>query len=172
MALLVQVLGVLAAGAVIVVLLREAAQRPIAAPLAAGLAALAAVWGMSAFGSDAWSFARGLVDVRGDNASLPPEAIRGAGGTKFPAREDILKIVDDRIPKQDSVFLVCRDPACGGGLNVWITFRLAPRIFTEAPRAADWLLLYNASLADARLRRSDLVDPVVIADRYEIARLR
>jgi hypothetical protein len=172
LALLLQVLSVLAAGAVIVVLLREAAERRVGAPLATALAALAAVWGMFAFGSDAWSFARGLVDARGDNASLPPEAIRGAGGAIFPAREDILKIVDDRIPKQDSVFLACRDPACGSGLNVWITFRLAPRIFTEAPGDADWVLLYNATLSDARLRRSDLVDPVVIADRYEIARLR
>jgi hypothetical protein len=171
LALLVQVLGVLAAGAVLFVLLREAAERAVPS-LAAALAALAAVWGMLAFDSDAWSFARGLVDGRGANASLPREAIRGAGGALFPAREDILRVVDDRIPKQDSVFLVCRDPTCGSGVNVWITFRLAPRIFMDSARDADWVLLYNATLADARLRRTDLVDPIVIADRFEIARLR
>jgi hypothetical protein len=163
---------VLGAGAVIVVLLREAAQRPVAPPLAASLAALAAAWGMFTFGSDAWSFARGLVDSRSGLASLPPEVIRGAGGVPLGAREDILKVVDDRIPKQDSIFLVCRDPACSGGLNVWITYRLAPRIFTDSRRDADWVLLYNAVPSDAGLRRSELVDPVVIADRFQIARFR
>ena len=171
MALLIQVLAVLAAGAMLVVLLREASTRGVPS-LAAALAALAAVWGMLVFGSDAWTFGRGLITARGSNDSLPRAAIRGAGGGIFPAREDILQVVDDRIPKQDSVFLVCRDPTCGGGVNYWITFRLAPRIFTDSPRGADWVFLYGATLADAGLRRSDLVDPLVIERRFEIARLR
>jgi hypothetical protein len=170
LSLLIQVLAALAAGAVLLVLLREAAQRGLP-PYAAMLGALAAVWGILVFGSDAWTYARSLLNARDDNARLPPEVIRGAGGGIFQANENVLKAADDRIPKQDSVFLVCRDPSCGGGLNVWITYRLAPRIFTDSRRGADWVLLYNARPADGGLRRSELMDPLVLDDRFIIARL-
>jgi hypothetical protein len=168
---LVAVLGALAAGAVVRTLLRDDA-RGLGASWPAALATAAAVLGLVAFGSSAWTQGRAYLNERKVNVDVTPAAARAAGGGPFPAREDILKVVDEQIPKDDTVFLECRDPACGGGLNLWITYRLAPRIFTGTPREADWVLLYNATPAQAGLRSSDLVDPVEIADRYVIARVR
>jgi hypothetical protein len=171
LAFLIQVLAVLSAGAAILVLLREANRR-VAISAAAVFATLAAIWSILAFGNQAWNLGRTWMGQRADNVKLPEAAIKGAGGIAFPAREEILRIVDDKIPKQDTVFLVCKDPACAGALNVWITYRLTPRIFTETAKGADWVLLYNAAPADGGLRRGDLIDPVTIEPRYVFARLR
>jgi hypothetical protein len=168
---LVAVLGALAAGAVVRTLLRDSAHG-LGATWTASLATAAAVLGLATFGPNVWTQARGYLNEREANAKITPAAARAAGGGAFPAREEILQVVDDRIPKQDKVFLECRDPACGGGLNLWITFRLAPRIFTDSPQEADWVLLYNATARQAGLQESDLIDPVEIADRYVIARTR
>jgi hypothetical protein len=165
-ALVFSVLGVLVAAALVVAASRGAFRLP------AAIVVIAAVLGILAFGNNAWSLARGQLQARGINRTLPRDTINNAGGAIFPAREDILKIVDQQIPRQAKVFLVCGDPACSGGLNTWITFRLGPRVFTDRLGQAEWVLLYNSTARAARIDPSDLVDPRDIADRFTIAGTR
>ena len=168
MGVLIAFLGVLAAVAVIVALVRESGGRTPATPAVIG--AIAAVVGILAFSNLAYSTVRNQLRERSANAKLSEQTIKGGGGGAFPAREDILSVADSKMPRKAKVYLVCKDPGCAGALSTWITYRLGPRIFTDSPKDADYIFMYNATPADAKLTESDMRDAVRIEDRYAIVR--
>lgn len=170
MGVLIASLGVLGAVAVIAALARESGGGTPTTPAIIG--AIAAVIGIIAFTNLGYSTVRAQLRDRSANAKLPEAAIKGAGGAAFPAREDILKIADEQMPRKSKVFLVCKDPGCAGALSTWITYRLGPRIFTDRREDAEYTFLYNAAPSDAGLTKSDLDGAVQIEDRYTIVRNR
>jgi hypothetical protein len=121
--------------------------------------------------ADIWPHTRDLVSQRADFVKSTPDEHRAAVGATFGAREDVLRVADERIPRRASVYLGC--PACAGGaLQQWITYRLTPRPFRDDPRDAEWVLLYDSTPAQSGLRRADLADPLNVAPGFTIARLR
>lgn len=169
MALLIEVLAVIGVAVLVRGILQE---RSDALRLPLVIAAVAGIVGILAFGNLAWTQARNELTQRKANAKLTPTELRSAGGGAFPAREDILARVDDLVPRRGKVYLACRDPACAGGLNTWITYRLGPRVFTDRREDADWTLLYNASYADAGIRPSDLTDVTKFGPKFVLGRNR
>ena len=146
MALLLQVLGVLAAAA----LLRVAAG---SLRLASAVALIAVVLGTVAVANDGWSAGRNLLKERAQTARLTAPQVEGAGGTIYAAREDVLGAADARIPDRARVYVACVGVRCGGsGVLEWITFRLTPRPFVERMQDADWVLGYGMDPAEAGIR--------------------
>jgi hypothetical protein len=162
--LLLVVLGAFAAAAAIRTLTDQSTWR-------ASLTAVAVITGIGVLAGGVWPRARELVSQRAAYSKSTPEAHRAGVGATFGAREDVLQVADDRIPRRASVYLAC--PSCvGGPLQQWITFRLTPRPFRDDPDDAEWVLIYNSTAAKSGLRRTDLVDPVTVAPGYTIARMR
>jgi hypothetical protein len=135
------------------------------------VAVLAALFGLILFGDEAWNLTRNLLTERSANAKLAPQAVKGAGGVIFGAREDFLSWVDDRLPRRARVFLVCRDNACAGALPDWITYRLSPRRFVDRLQDADYVVVYNATVRDAGLSRADARGALRFAPRFLVAQV-
>jgi hypothetical protein len=133
------------------------------------VAIFAATVGLFLFAGEAWNQSRALLSERSVTRKLPPEAVSGAGGGIFGAREDFLAWVDGRLPRRARVFLACRDPGCAGALPDWITFRLQPRRFVDRLQQADYVLIYNATARDAGLRPRDAKRAVTFAPRFQLA---
>jgi hypothetical protein len=162
--LLLVVLGVFAAAAAVRTLAERSTWR-------VALTTVAAVAGVGLLATEIWPRTRDLVSQRATFVKSSPEEHRAAVGATFGAREDVLRVADDRIPRRASVYLAC--PTCAGGaLQQWITYRLTPRPFRDDPHDAEWVLIYNSTAAQSGLRRSDLVDRLTVAPGFTIARMR
>jgi hypothetical protein len=134
------------------------------------LATVAAVLGLVAIVSSGWSHARNILTQRGIDAKTTAAERRASVGQRFGAREDILRVVDEQIPRRAKVLLIC--PNCSAELGQWITYRLTPRRFTDGPEGAEWIFTYDSTPEKGDVEEDDLVDPRTIAPGFEIARLR
>jgi hypothetical protein len=138
MRLLVEVAGVLVLAALVRTVLggdRRGSLGPAIAVVAI------AAFGYAVF-NQASGFSQALLREHAGNSQLSPEVSEGVGGTIFPVNEPFLAWVDDRLPTDATMLLVC-PRACGGGQNEWITYRLSPRRFVDRIDEADWLLFYG-----------------------------
>ena len=165
MNLLVLILGVFAAAGVV----RQLA--PGRCTWTQSIGAFAAIVGLMALASGTWSNGHQLITERAGFARATEAQHRAGTGAAFGAREDVLQVADDTIPRRASVYLACQT-CVGNGLDEWITYRLTPRPFRDRAADADWVLIYNSTAAKSRLRESDLTDVRTIAPGFQIARVR
>ena len=73
-------------------------------------------------------------------------------------------------PRKATVHLIC--PNCSVELGQWITYRLTPRIFSDRPAPGQWVLTYDATPEQGRVRSGDLTDVTTVAPKYVIGRIR
>jgi hypothetical protein len=167
--LLIQTGGALALAAIVSSLMVGGG--PLRVTMPALSAVIAIALGIAFFGS-VWTAGISLVHERRVNARLSAAAIKGAGGTVFPAREDFLAWTEDRVPAGVKVFLACSVRGCSG-LNEWISFRLLPRRFVERAREADWVIFYNLRPGAASdVPRGLVARPIAFQPTYQIGRVR
>jgi hypothetical protein len=135
--LLLEVVGVLAAASVI------RATLPSATSLRDGLTIVAVVLAGFALWSTIWPQARDLIDQHSADARLTRAQALALPGTVWGAHEDVLAWAATRLPRRATVYLECPQPEhCSNGLANWIAYRLAPRVFTDLPVQAQWILFY------------------------------
>ncbi|HWF74462.1 MAG TPA: hypothetical protein VG186_14025 [Solirubrobacteraceae bacterium] len=151
MTVLLEVVGALAVAALVRGLL------PGPAPLTAAVSVVAVVVAGFAFWSNAWPDARTLVDEHSRDARLSTEQALAVPGARWGARDDVLAWADAVLPRDANVFLECPQPSnCSNGLANWIAYRLEPRVFTDFPAQAQWILFYatpRSALPSVRLTR-------------------
>jgi hypothetical protein len=156
LALLLEVLGVLAATAI--------SRRLLGGSWAGGVAVVVTVLAVVVVFNTSWPVVTDLLEQRADNAKLTPAQHRSIGGVPMAAREDFLQWVDSRLPKTSRLLLVC-SPLCGG-IDQWVTYRLGPRPFVDHLKDADYVVLYSARPRDARLRGEDARRAIEYDDRF------
>jgi hypothetical protein len=165
--LLSQVLGALAAGALVYVIARQAgvkAQRAVGAVALVPLAA-AALIALPALrdGMDS------LLDQRKENAPLSSEQAQYQAGSEFGLAVPFLTWVGERLPEEETFHLeigVIPEETYVAGVGVrqaailqWSLFQLAPRLAVEqSPKArdlepgeghnADWFVFYESEPED------------------------
>jgi hypothetical protein len=171
MALVVQITGVLALAAVVGAVTARAGR---AGPLLPGVIVVIVAASGFSFWSGVWPQYKGLLDQGTANAARSRADVQGAGGTQFGAREDVLAWADARLPRRARVYLECRGfPNCGAaGFRQWLTFRLAPRRFTEQRALADWVLVYGAEPRFERQARAASASYARLRRGYGLGRLR
>lgn len=151
MALLLQVFAILVIASIVGSTLAGTPPRPN--PVIIGV--LAAVVAGVVIWTDLVPTVRGTLRAREGNAAVPREARDVVGGNIIGAREDVLSWVEAQVPKDARIYLDCGDPSqCGGGVNEWTTYRLAPRFFTDRPEQAGWVLFYGIDPASASYART------------------
>jgi hypothetical protein len=108
------------------------------------LACIAIVIGAVTFWSDVWPEARSLVRLHRADGHLTRAQAFAEPGQAFGADEPFLAWAARELPPRARVFLECPQPKpCSYGLPNWITYRLAPRVFTDYPTEAQWVLFYG-----------------------------
>jgi hypothetical protein len=145
LALLIEVVGVLALAAGIDLL----AERGNTRPTAAGVAVIAvAVLGI-AFWSTVWTEGKSLITLHRADAPLTLEQRDTAGGSAFAANEAFLAFAASHIPRRARVFLDCGGESYApcGAENQWISFRLQPRVLVTHTWEAQWGLFYGVDPA-------------------------
>jgi hypothetical protein len=137
MVLLLEVLGVLAVAAVIRAVTGFQSLRP-------GITVVVLVAGATVFWTSIWPDAQDLVRNHSHDARLTPAQRLAVPGAQYGAQERVLAWADATLPRGARVFLECPAPTnCSGGLDNWIAYRLEPRVFTDYPQQAQWILFYN-----------------------------
>ncbi len=102
------------------------------------------------FWTGVWATARGLVKQHEHDAGLSRAQALALPGTSMQAREDFLAWAARIVPKRATVYLDCPQPTrCLNGLANWISYRLTPRVFTDLPSQAQYVLFYNAPPSEA-----------------------
>lgn len=138
MTLLVEVVGLLSVATIVYSL------RTRLVSLGGGVTVMAVALSGVVFWTGIWSTARGLMADHQHDSHLTRAQARALPGTAVGAREDVLAWADQLLPKHARVYLDCPQPTrCLNGLANWITYRLTPRVFTDLPSQADWILFYN-----------------------------
>lgn len=160
MALLVQVLGVLALAAFVALL--QGSGRPV--PTTAGVAVVAVVVCGAIVWSDLYPAARDQLVQREANAALTEEDRRSLGGRFGNNREDFLMWVEKNVGPDERPHLYCGPggEGCAGGYGEWITWRLSPRVFTPEPTPDEPIIVFGADprqAPDARGRRFVGIEP-------------
>ncbi len=116
-------------------------RRPAAVVVAGWLGALA---GAAAFWIGVGPGAVGMVHERAHDAHLTAAQALARPGEGLGARADVLAWADATLPRHGRVYLDCPQPAsCSNALANWIAYRLEPRVFTDTPAQATWVLLYR-----------------------------
>jgi hypothetical protein len=137
MVLLLEVLGVLAVAAVVRAVTGGKSLRP-------GLTVVVLVAGAIVFWTSIWPDARDLVRGHSHDARLTPAQRLAVPGAQYGAQERVLAWADASLPPRARVFLECPQATnCSNGLANWIAYRLEPRVFTDYPQQAQWILFYN-----------------------------
>ena len=165
MTLLVQLAGALAAGLVLIVILRQFAPVPIAAVVVIPVA-LALIQGppnlRQALG--------GFGDVRKEFRPLSAADAAVRGGAPF-ANVDFLAWAGRRIGPQDRFHLIISERTAQLGAAQWAKYQLAPRLAVERPEEADWIVFYDRGpTPDYPVALFDR--PRTFAPRYLLARRR
>ncbi len=143
---------------------------PGARSLLPALAIVALVLGGFAFWRSAWTEGRGLIDQHSRDARLTREQALALPGTAYGAREDVLAWADVHLPRRARVFLECPQPTpCPNALANWITYRLQPRVFTDRPGQARWVLFYGTSTS--ALSGTRVMGLIEYASGFAIGRL-
>jgi hypothetical protein len=127
--------------------------------------------GGSVFFAEVYAVGDMAVDIHDHFGRMTQVQRTTAGGHIFRNNnEPFLQWVDERVPRNDRVYLECGPhSACWGGLDEWITYRLLPRRFTDRPQEADWVLFYNADPAAAGYARG--WKRTRFAPSYELAKV-
>ncbi len=140
--------------------------RPTAVVVAGWLAALA---GAAAFWIGVGPGAVGMVREHARDAHLNAAQAFARPGEGFGAREDVLAWADATLPRHGRVYLDCPQPErCSNGLANWIAYRLEPRVFTDTPAQATWVLLYRT--ASGRSAPPGFVLAATYAPGFAVAR--
>ncbi len=164
MTLLLELVGALVLAAMIRGLL------PGRVSLLSGLTVVAVALAGFAFWSNVWSVGRGFISQHAVDARLTAEQALAVPGGEYGAREDVLAWADGVLPRQARVFLDCQQPnPCQNALANWITYRLLPRVFTDFPWQAQWVLFYDTP--PGALESVKVSDEVVYKPGFAIARL-
>lgn len=157
-------------GLLCVVAIAPAVVRQRGPSLSTWLVVASVAIGALAFWSNLFPQTRALIDEHGRDSRLTAEQALALPGTAYRAREDFLAWADARLPRRAAVFLYCPQPApCSNALANWITYRLQPRVFTDLPTQAQWVLFYATS--PSTLRGAPLTWLVPYAPGFALARV-
>jgi hypothetical protein len=141
--LLLQVLGAVAAGVVVSILIsrrRHATGVHAAVALLATAVAFVLIW------PNGWSEGRDLVDKRGDDGRLSAGEAAVAGGSVLHVNTGFVEWVREQLRPGETFHLFLpgpKDPAGDGVIQQWTTYRLLPNLAVDSPEQADVLVFYN-----------------------------
>ena len=108
--------------------------------------------------------------MRQNAAKLSPGSVLVSPGVGAGAPIPFVEWLDRELPRTASFYLVSgpngqRDPAT----YQWATYRLYPRLATEDPKNARWIVFHATTVADAGYRRSEFVRVRRFDDKHMIA---
>jgi hypothetical protein len=134
------------------------------------LTAAGVVLAAIAFWGNVFPRAGSLIDDHNRDARLSREQALALPGRRWGAREDALAWADSVLPLNARVFLECPQPSpCTNALANWITYRLQPRVFTDYPNQAQWVLFYGTPTG--ALSSPRLTGVIEYAPGFAIARV-
>jgi hypothetical protein len=136
------------------------------------VAGVAAVLAFTALGT-LWSAGHGLWVQRRNASHLSPASVLVSPGAGAGANIAFVEWLDRTLPRHARFYLVsgpngARDPAT----YQWATYRLFPRVATDDPKKAQWIVFHATTVEGAGFKRSDFSRVLQFGDKLLLAERR
>ena len=168
MTLLLQTVGIIATVLVLSALMEGRVSRWSAA---AGTVAVVVVSAGVLFWGHLWDAAKAFDDAHAANKAVPKEAAAVAGGVAVGVNVAFVEWARRQIPEGDSYYLVPDAARANEAVYQWLTYQMFPRLVTERPEEADWLVIYGAD-PRGTYDRAEFMQPVAYDPNFAISRRR
>ena len=143
MQLAIQVAGALAAGGLMLILVRQAGLRGRGA---VGAVAVVPVVAACLLAVPLYrEQISELLDARKANAALTARDVRLGNGIGISADVAFLAWAKGHLANEETFGLVIENTEDPGSLQQWVLFQLAPHVAVEPPAAGDWVIFYDVN---------------------------
>ena len=167
MQLAIQVAGALAAGGLVLILVRQAGLRgrDSVGAVAVVPVVAACLLALPIYREQISE----LLDMRKANAALTTQSVTLGNGEGINADVDFLAWAKGHLSDHETFGFVIKDSEDAGSLEQWALFQMAPYVAVE-PSEADWIVLYDVDPAEyAEFGETDIYQPGFAIMRNRLA---